>query len=401
MDRLNKTFTDGKILYASELNAIVSKLNDVIASLGAVTPGSSVTSEQLRNEINAASNELRSLINSLNDGLTSVWTKINSMDDGNHEYETDEEYMRFLKQTINGLSTSLLLDLNLLTEYIDQDTGETKYKPTVTLGIIKDQISQDTEKFNTAIAALEAEYTEDHIAVGLMANCFEEYVDPVDGLTKKRPIYNGASIIASINNITGESTVGIDADKITIAGDTTLKGKLSALELAIAGKLSADSLETITADVTNAVIGRLEAGDVTITGDLRYNRIIANTQEVPYNETLSGTQLDDGTYFVKVTNTNSSDYVKLFLPANPVEGQTIFIDCCDGYFELKSNKDIHYYRKVIIGTTAVIRTGDYTGGDSPGIYASSWGWNGVVEFIYTGTYWQQLVHNIDTSTLGS
>jgi hypothetical protein len=57
------------------------------------------------------------------------------------------------------------------------------------------------------------------------------------------------------------------------------------------------------------------------------------------------------------------------------------------------------YRRT--GGSNIINNGDYTANDIPGIYVyDDSGWNGVVEFIFSGEYWQQLVHNINT-TVGS
>ena len=62
------------------------------------------------------------------------------------------------------------------------------------------------------------------------------------------PIYNPAALILAINN-KGQSVAGINADNVIINGDTTVTSRLSALDLAIAGKASAAELEALTAKI--------------------------------------------------------------------------------------------------------------------------------------------------------
>lgn len=96
-----------------------------------------------------------------------------------------------------------------------------------------------------------------------------------------------AAIIGSITDNNGKliSSIGISADQITIDGNTTLTGKLTALDADIAS-INVPDTATIANAVINdgriqtAVIDSIEAGNVTITGTLHYNRIIGNVTSV-------------------------------------------------------------------------------------------------------------------------
>lgn len=91
------------------------------------------------------------------------------------------------------------------------------------------------------------------------------------------PLYNGAQIIAAINE-DGDSTVGINADKVIIDGDVTLTDKLTTMTADIG------TLNAATANIKNAIIEVIEAGDVTITGTLNYNRLVGNVVTVNPDE---------------------------------------------------------------------------------------------------------------------
>lgn len=386
MNTLNKTFVANRTLRAAELNSIVSKINEIIANFpsdeSSSDPVDSVTEQDVIDKVNAAKAQLQSLIDQMNASIGTLIVKVRGLEEGMTTVDDEEEFLRAIRQQCN----IVLLDLNVAKKIIRD--GEEVIVPAVDLAVLQ----QDVNTLNTLYAGLSALPGQ----VGLIANHFDQ---------SGNPIYNGAEIIASINE-NGDSTIGINANKINIDGNTTLTGKLNALDADIAN-INVPDTATITnaviqqlnvpttAEIKEAVITDLEAGNVTITGDLHYNRIIGNVDTVSTTQ-----QLSDNAYFVHINNSTTNTII-VTLPQNPVDGQTLFIECGNKYFELRANKDIRYYRRVFNGLNTNIKysiyTGDYTANDTPGVNAKTCEWNGVVEFIYSqnGAYWQQLIHNID------
>ena len=217
---------------------------------------------------------------------------------------------------------------------------------------------------------------------------------------KDTTVVKKASIIASINN-SGESGVTINADKVNLQGYVTAQelesNYLKSNQLdSISADIKAGVIEDLevpdTATIKNAVISDIEAGNVTITGTLHYNRIIGNVTSVS-----STTQLSDTTYFVQFTGASTADvsqYPTLTLPAAPEVGQTLFINVGSKCCKLAANKPIDYfymYDELSNGEYS-IWSGRINTGET--LNVANAGWNGVVQFIYTGTLWQQLIHNI-------
>lgn len=364
MNTLNKTFVANRTLKAAELNSIVSKINEIIANFpsdeSSSDPANSVTEQDIVDKVNTAKAQLQSLIDEMNASIATLIVKVKGLEEGTNLVDDDEEFLKAIKQQCN----IVLLDLNVAKKIVEN--GEEIIVPAVDLGVLK----EDVDNLTTMYAGLSALPGQ----VGLIANHFDE---------QGNPIYNGAQIIASINE-EGDSTVGINADKVLIGGDTTLTGKLTALTADINNINVPD-----TATIKQAVVQDIEAGNVTITGDLHYNRIIGNTAQVSTN-----TQLGDNAYFVQVTNNDYNNYITVTLPSNPITGQTIFIGGTK-YYNLTANKQIHvYYREVVSEENykQYLRTGIINVGESQNAFNA--GWEGYVEFIYTGQYWQQLIHNI-------
>jgi hypothetical protein len=333
MNTLNKTFVANRTLKAAELNSIVSKINEIIANFpsdeSSSDPANSVTEQDIIDKVNAAKAQLRSLIDEMNASIATLIVKVKGLEEGTNLVDDDEEFLKAIKQQCN----IVLLDLNIAKKIIRD--GEEVIVPAVDLGVLQ----QDVNTLNTLYAGLSALPGQ----VGLIANHFDE---------QGNPIYDGAAIIASIND-NGDSTVGINADQILINGDTTLTGKLTSLDADIQN-INVPDTATIAnaviqqldvptkAEIKEAVITDLEAGNVTITGDLHYNRIIGNTAQISTN-----TQLEDNAYFVQVTNNDYNNYITVTLPSNPITGQTIFIGGTK-YYNLTANKQIHvYYREVV------------------------------------------------------
>lgn len=217
---------------------------------------------------------------------------------------------------------------------------------------------------------------------------------------KNDTIVKKASIITAINS-SGESGVTINADKVNLQGYVTAEelesnylksSQLNTISADIKAAVINDLEVPDTATIKNAVISDIEAGNVTITGTLHYNRIIGNVTSVS-----STTQLQDAAYFVQFTGPSTADvsqYPTLTLPAAPEVGQTLFINVGSKCCKLAANKPIDYfymYDELSNGEYS-IWSGRINTGET--LNVADAGWNGVVQFIYTGTSWQQLIHNI-------
>lgn len=233
MNKLNKTFVANRTLKAAELNSIVSKINEIIANFpsdeSSSDPANSVTEQDIIDKVNAAKAQLRSLIDEMNASIATLIVKVKGLEEGTNLVDDDEEFLKAIKQQCN----IVLLDLNIAKKIIRD--GEEVIVPAVDLGVLQ----QDVNTLNTLYAGLSALPGQ----VGLIANHFDE---------QGNPIYDGAAIIASIND-NGDSTVGINADQILINGDTTLTGKLTSLDADIQNINVPD-----TATIANAVIQQLD-----------------------------------------------------------------------------------------------------------------------------------------------
>lgn len=375
MNKLNKTFYSGSILTAAELNLLTSKIDEIINNLPTSTtptdPTNEITEQDITDKVNIAKAELQALIDQLDADLSDLLTKVDNMDNGNTETNTDTESLKTVKD-----------DLGVAFRYMGitkNDDGTYSYNTQFGSSAIVTGIGQ-------ALAAIQTHVdTNGNTIAGIRANYYQDGTDS-EGNPIYKPVYDGASIIASINS-NGDSSVGISANKITLDGNTTLTGKLTALDADIARINVPD-----TATIKNAVISDIEAGNVTITGTLHYNRIIGNVTSVS-----STTQLQDAAYFVQFTGPSTADvsqYPTLTLPAAPEVGQTLFINVGSKCCKLAANKPIDYfymYDELSNGEYS-IWSGRINIGET--LNVADAGWNGVVQFIYTGTLWQQLIHNI-------
>ena len=375
MNKLNKTFQSGNILTAAELNLLTSKIDEIINNLPTSTtptdPTDGITEQDIIDKVNIAKAELQALIDQLDADLSDLLVRVGNMDNGNTETNTDTESLKTVKD-----------DLGVAFRYMGitkNNDGTYSYNTQFGSSAIVAGIGQ-------ALAAIQTHVdTNGNTIAGIRANYYQDGTDS-EGNPIYKPVYDGASIIASINS-NGDSSVGINANKITLDGNTTLTGKLTALDADIASINVPD-----TATIKNAVISDIEAGNVTITGTLHYNRIIGNVTSVS-----STTQLQDTAYFVQFTGQATADvsqYPTLTLPAAPEVGQTLFINVGSKCCKLAANKPIDYfYMYDELGNSEYsIWSGRINIGET--LNVANAGWNGVVQFIYTGTLWQQLIHNI-------
>ena len=375
MNKLNKTFYSGNILTAAELNLLTSKIDEIVNNLPTSTtptdPTNGITEQDIIDKVNIAKAELQVLIDQLDADLSDLLIRVNNIPTGNNETNTDTDSLRTVKD-----------DLGVAFRYMGitkNDDGTYSYNTQFGSSAIVTGIGQ-------ALAAIQTHVdTNGNTIAGIRANYYQDGTDN-NGNPIYKPVYDGASIIASINS-NGDSSVGISANKITLDGNVTLTHKLTGLDADIARINVPD-----TATIKNAVISDIEAGNVTITGTLHYNRIIGNVTSVS-----STTQLQDTAYFVQFTGPSTADvsqYPTLTLPAAPEVGQTLFINVGSKCCKLAANKPIDYfymYDELGNGEYS-IWSGRINIGET--LNVADAGWNGVVQFIYTGTLWQQLIHNI-------
>ena len=378
--KLNKTFQKDQILRSSELNSITGKIDDVISKIGEVityintfndlegdggSETDSISESTIKSWIADAIAQLKTIIDESDEDLNDRIKTLEEADEGPTEEEDEEHWVKIFKKTFNitdpdtQTSQQIMNAIMQRMQVINEDG-----KPAWDVTALQ-EIQDDLQTVKTKVGSIEV--LSDKISLIVKEENGEDVVDR-------------AAIIASINN--GQSTVGIEATNIILDGNTTLTQ-------AIADKITVADLNAAKADIKQQVVGDLEAGNVTITGDLHYNRIIGNTAQVSTN-----TQLEDNAYFVQVTNNDYNNYITVTLPSNPITGQTIFIGGTK-YYNLAANKQIHvYYREVVSEENykQYLRTGIINVGESQNAFDA--GWEGYVEFIYTGQYWQQLIHNI-------
>lgn len=236
-------------------------------------------------------------LNNITDAVDDVIDVLSSLDEGDHTL-TDAQIEAEIKNRTDQIK-----------DQIDDAVAD--------LNNVIDQLSEDLDGNTTDLVKAKN-------AIGLIVQSDEH------GDTIKR-----AAIVAAINE-DGNSIAGIQADKIVLDGDVTTSGTLTTLDAEIANiraakadVVSLDALQATvhnlnvptTAEITNAVIERIEAGNVTITGDLRYNRLIGNVTEAVGTITL-----EDGAYFVDIKQpTSDSEIVNLTMPTNPTKGQIVYI----------------------------------------------------------------------------
>lgn len=375
ISKLNKTFYSGRVLTAAELNLLTSKIDEIVNNLPTSTtptdPTTGITEQDIIDKVNIAKAELQALIDQLDADLSDLLIRVNNIPTGNNETNTDTDSLKTVKD-----------DLGVAFRYMGitkNNDGTYSYNTQFGSSAIVTGIGQ-------ALAAIQTHVdTNGNTIAGIRANYYQDGTDS-EGNPIYKPVYDGASIIASINS-NGDSSVGISANKITLDGNVTLTRKLTGLDADIARINVPD-----TATIKNAVISDIEAGNVTITGTLHYNRIIGNVTSVS-----STTQLQDAAYFVQFTGPSTADvsqYPTLTLPAAPEVGQTLFINVGSKCCKLAANKPIDYfymYDELGNGEYS-IWSGRINIGET--LNVADAGWNGVVQFIYTGTLWQQLIHNI-------
>lgn len=374
MDKITENyFIGGNVLYAIELNTIIAKINEIIDKVKKGTGSSSgssspldpsqnpVTIEEIDDRIDEAVNDLHQLIDDTENRLNQRIEYIEDAEPGSTFEYDDEHLIQLFKQVIN-----------------DGDGDELVNAVLLRMGIINNDPSFDVTVYQNIQDLMQRVST-----LELLPAQVSLLVEERNG----QNVLKRAAIIAAINN--GTSEVGISADKIILDGQT-LATKFAALNATVqnldAGTITSEQLETVTANV----VDRLESGDVVVHGTLYYNRIVGNVTIVSSNTTLS-----DTAYYVDVVNSDGYNPLVITFPASPVAGQTLFIGGSRFYKVKTTQYPINYYYDYIEPSENYkhyLRSGNTQGTASE--TAQGFGWYGVVEFIFTGTAWQQLVHNI-------
>lgn len=374
MDKITENyFIGGNVLYAIELNTIIAKINEIIDKVKKGTGSSSgssspldpsqnpVTIEEIDDRIDEAVNDLHQLIDDAENRLNQRIEYIEDAEPGSTFEYDDEHLIQLFKQVIN-----------------DGDGDELVNAVLLRMGIINNDPSFDVTVYQNIQDLMQRVST-----LELLPAQVSLLVEERNG----QNVLKRAAIIAAINN--GTSEVGISADKIILDGQT-LATKFAALNATVqnldAGTITSEQLETVTANV----VDRLESGDVVVHGTLYYNRIVGNVTTVSSNTTLS-----DTAYYVDVVNSDGYNPLVITFPASPVAGQTLFIGGSRFYKVKTTQYPINYYYDYIEPSENYkhyLRSGSTQGTASE--TAQGFGWYGVVEFIFTGTAWQQLVHNI-------
>lgn len=333
---LEKDFKSDTVLYASELNAIVKKLNEVIGALANVETGggkgAGITQEDVKNKIAEETKKLKDQIAELNAKYAQILIDISKLPDGNTEIDTEDEYTKNLKitDTINKLITDVFITLKLL----DEDGNP---NPEFAIGLLKEQLSDLSGKIETVSTGLTGYVNDNEAALGLIANVYDKETG--------KPLYNGAEVMLAINRITGESSIGINADKIRVNGEVTLNQKLQAMDVDIAGKLSAGYVETFQmlingkADIEalealTGNIGSLQADvanirNLTVT-EQTVNRLIVDKLSAA-DLNLTGT-FSTGTtgHVAKLYTNNNAGVLRMYDTNTPSTSSVLITDTQDG-----------------------------------------------------------------------
>lgn len=404
--KLNTSFEKNTILHASQLVAIKSKVNEIIENLSSESGDDGGASKSYVDKaVQDAIDELTELMNQADQRLSNRIATIENAQPGNTSEKTDEEWLEIFKKTI-------LTDDDEFTEGGREIMNAAMFN----MGVCNEQgqpyfsttVQQNIENLGTRVSSLEVLPNQ----VSLLVENLIEKRNGVDVIKR-------AGIIAAINE-SNESIVGISADKIILGGGTVLAEKINAIDQDVQ-TLKASSAQIDQAAIKQAVINDLNAtnlylgggtsafysdgsgmlannnilwtanGNVTINGTLHYNRIVGNTVGVS-----SSTTLNNDAYFVMYKGTGySQPYPVITLPSNPITGQTLFLEVGNRYFNIKASHNMRIYMMEYdqnnAATGNAVRDTIQAGQER---LVSSLSWNGVVQFIFDGTQWIQLTHNI-------
>lgn len=250
------TFESGAVLYASQLTNLRDKIDEVIdflpASFAQTQPTTSGESQETPSTLKEE--DVQRMVN---DAKQELQNKINTINawiaqqpDGNTHVRTDEEMVDLFKGPFKSL----------LFEYGITDS-------------------------------------EGHPFFNLF---FEEI-----GVTP--------TMISGWIDKSNQSNIGISADHVIIGGDTTLTGKLTAMDA---------ELQNITvnneASIKKVVSEMIETEQITVTGDLHYNRIIGNVEKI----TVDNSVISNTTSYVQCL----TNLIRLPKGEDVVVGQTIYVE---------------------------------------------------------------------------
>lgn len=361
MNKLNKIFQKNQVLTAVELNSITSKVDELIAALSSLeeagSDDSNITEDYVQQKVNEAKAEVTALVNSAVANLRQNIEDLMNAPSGASSVVTEEQWAQYRKKV-----TDLETDVAAIKLSYD--------------GIDLVALKQTVDDINTWAGSISVDPGKIEILAALLDENNELIIKP-------------ASIIAAITKSNGrlKSSITISADQVYLDGDVTVTNKLTALNADVSN-LRASVANIDSASIKQAVIDDIEAGNVNVSGTLRFNKILGNVTNVS-----SSTQLSDNSYFINVDGGSTGSEPIITLPTNPEVGQTIFIYGENGYWGLKANNPIRYYKANWISDTEHEVSEGYVYAQQT-IMAGDSGWFGVGQFIYDGTQWQQLTQNV-------
>ena len=355
-------------LTSAAMTAIGTTINKLIDDVNDITPApSGITMNDVNGAIDSYYHTtIEGAIGQLNTNLGLAVDRITTLENGSG-HESGEDYdIDWVKD-----------DIGTIFRYmgITKNEGTGVYNYALDLGSLV-----NVDNLGQAIAALQTSANTNGDAItALRAGIIAGYDDNGDPVYKFDP----AQIILAINS-SGNTIGQIHADYIELDGYVTTS-QLAATNARI------DNLNIPNeATIKSAVISDIEAGNVTVTGDLHYNKLLGNVEDV------SSGQIQANTYFAMFTGpATAGTYPAIALPQNPSRGQTIFIGVGSKCFMLYASNTIKYYKKEdLTGNQDYGIVGPLTANANDQINVFECDWNGVIEFIYTGTEWHQLIHNI-------
>ena len=201
-------------------------------------------------------------------------------------------------------------------------------------------------------------------------------------------------IKAWIDKDSSTSNLGISADYVTIGGQVSLTDKLTAIDA---------KFDTITVDkeanIKKVVSEMINTQEITVTGDLNYNRLVGNVVTISGNNSV----IPSNVAYVKATATGN---IRLPRPSDVKEGQTIYVESDGGvilpsegtallggwiydgmeYFPIGEGSDTIDYYKYRWGLVSYGTTLDkpiYPGGNLSGTILHSYVYTGSGQWVET------------------
>lgn len=177
-------------------------------------------------------------------------------------------------------------------------------------------------------------------------------------------------------------------------------GKMVATDAEVTGEINATSGQFENITVTNATLTNCQ-----ISGTLSYDALFGKVYTMSDSNGQIQTIPDDA-YYVMVSDPNMQMVLKL--PANPREGQTVFVNtnAAKSFYVLPNTSQAAkvYKKEAHLWVSSIGNQQKYYSADQITLgptdsndpnHVEGLGWNGIVEFIYSSGIWTQLIHNIN------